>query len=394
MDVSPFRIQVPEAVLQDLRERLGRTRWPDQVAGAGWRHGSDLASIQELAAYWRDRFDWGAQERALNAFHHRLARIDGLAIHFVHERGRGPRPFPLILTHGWPGCFAEMLKLVPLLTDPASHGGLAEDSFDVVIPSIPGFGFSERPPRPGLGNRSVALLWNALMRGLGYSRFGAQGGDWGAGISTHLARLHPESVAGIHLNYVPGSYRPDLGPGTAPLTAAEEEFLGDAQRWLEDEGGYASLQGTRPQTAAYGLNDSPAGLLAWIVEKLRAWSDCGGDLERRFGKDEILTHVTVYWATETIGSSMRFYRESRRTPLQLRPGERVPVPCGFAHFPLEAPHPPREWVERGYDVRRWTEMPRGGHFAAMEEPELLAEDVRAFFRPLRGSPRRAAAPGV
>ena len=383
MDLAPFRIRVPETVLQDLRDRLARTRWPDAVAGSGWSLGTELGFLRDLAEYWRDGFDWRAQERALDAFHHFHARLDGLAVHFVHERGRGPRPLPLILTHGWPGSFAELLKLVPLLTDPAAHGGRAEDSFDLVIPSIPGFGFSDRPSRPGVGNRSVALLWHALMRGLGYSRYGAQGGDWGAGISTYLGLLHPRSLVGIHLNYVPGSYRPDLGPGTSPLTTAEVEFLDRKAQWYEDEGGYGHVQGTRPQTVAYGLNDSPVGLLAWIVEKLRAWSDCDGDVSRRFSRDEILAHVTLYWVTETIGSSMRLYRESRRTPLQLAPGERVPVPCGVAHFPLEAPHPPREWVERGYDVRRWTEMPRGGHFAAMEEPELLAEDVRAFFRPLR-----------
>jgi len=383
MDLTPFQIRVPETVLQDLRERLARTRFPDAVAGSVWGYGAELDYLRDLAAYWRDGFDWREQERALNALHHFRASIDGLAIHFVHEAGRGPRPLPLVLTHGWPGSFAELLKLAPLLTDPASHGGSPEDAFDLVIPSIPGFGFSERPARPGVSNRSVALLWHALMRGLGYSRYGAQGGDWGAGISTWLALLHPASLAGIHLNYIPGSYRPDLGSGTAPLAPEEAAFLEQKAQWYEEEGGYAHAQGTRPQTLAYGLNDSPVGLLAWIVEKLRAWSDCGGQLERRFGRDEVLTHVTLYWVTETIGSSMRLYRESRHTPLQLGPGERVRVPCGIAHFPLEAPHPPRAWVERAYDVRRWTEMPRGGHFAAMEEPELLAEDIRAFFRPLR-----------
>jgi pimeloyl-ACP methyl ester carboxylesterase len=385
MDVCPFRIQVPETVLQDLRERLLRTRWPDQVTGSGWQYGADGAYLRELASYWRDGFDWRAQERALGAFHHYQTSIDGIGIHFVHERGRGPEPLPLLVTHGWPGSFAELLKLVPLLADPAAHGGSPEDAFDVVIPSIPGFGFSERPSRPGVSNRSVALLWHALMRGLGYDAFGAQGGDWGAGVSTYLALLHPTSVVGIHLNYIPGSYRPHLGPGTPPLSGAEQAFLSDATRWYEEEGGYAHVQRTRPQTPAYGLNDSPVGLLAWIVEKLRDWSDSGGEPERRFTRDEILTHVTLYWVTETIGSSMRLYRESRRTPLELGPGERVRVPCGVAHFPLEAPHPPREWVERGYDVVRWTEMPRGGHFAAMEEPQLLAEDVRCFFRPLRAA---------
>jgi pimeloyl-ACP methyl ester carboxylesterase len=257
------------------------------------------------------------------------------------------------------------------------------DDYDLVVPSLPGYGYSERPGERGIDPVRVAGLWLSLMSRLGYHRFGAQGGDWGATIATRLALAAPERVAGIHLNYIPGSYAPDLGPGSRPLSAAEGRFVADRDRWLEDEGAYGHLQRTRPRTPAFALNDSPVGLLAWIVEKLRSWSDCNGDVESRFSKDEILAHVTLYWLTQTIGSSMRLYRGARTVPLRFGPGQRVPVPCGVARFPREEPMPPRDWVERVYDVARWTEMPRGGHFAAMEEPALLAGDVREFFRPLR-----------
>ncbi len=383
MDVRPFRVQVSPATLEDLQQRLARTRWPDEIPGSGWDYGSNLAYMKELADYWRTKFDWRAQEGAINRFQHFRTEVDGLRIHFIHERGRGPEPLPLIISHGWPGSFVEMLKILPMLTDPARHGADPADSFDVVVPSLPGYGFSDRPSERGMTNFQIADLWAKLMQGLGYRRFGAQGGDWGAGISTRLGYAYPDSVIGIHLNYIPGSYRPYVGPETEGLSAAEEAFLKEQERWVRTEGGYGHLQGTRPQTAAYGLNDSPAGLAAWIVEKFRAWGDCDGNVERRFTKDELLTNVSIYWFTQTIHSSMRLYFESQKTPLHFKLGQRVPVPCGVARFPKEAPSPPREWVERCYKVWRWTEMPRGGHFAAMEEPELLAEDIRAFFRQQR-----------
>jgi pimeloyl-ACP methyl ester carboxylesterase len=383
MTPEPFRLEVPQAVLDDLRQRLARTRWPDAVEGAGWSYGADLGYMKELVAYWQEGFDWRAQERLINSFPNFRVSLDGLRIHFLHVAGRGPKPFPLVLTHGWPGSFLEFLKIIPRLTDPAAHGGDARDAFTIVIPSIPGYGFSDRPTAAGCSNRRIAGLWLALMRGLGYERFGAQGGDWGAGISTWLALEHPEHVVGLHLNYIPGSYYPHLGPESPPLTGAEEQFLAECDRWFEEEGGYAAVQRTFPQTPAYALNDSPVGLAAWIVEKYRAWGDCEGEVERRFSKDELLANVTLYWVTETIHSSMRLYFESRRTPLQLKAGERIAVPTAVADFPKEAPAPPREWVERGYHLVRWTPMPRGGHFAALEEPALLAEDLRAFFRELR-----------
>lgn len=289
---------------------------------------------------------------------------------------------PLIVTHGWPGSFMEMLRIIPLLTDPAAHGGDAADAFDVVVPSLPGFGFSDRPSIRGMNAFRVAELWAELMSELGYARFAAQGGDIGAAVSTVLGLRHADRIVGLHLNFIPGSYRPHLegSPGLAPV---EEEFIRSGARWAEERGAYSHIQRTRPQTASYALNDSPAGLAAWILEKFREWSDCGGDLHQIFSRDELLANVTLYWLTETIGSSFRMYFENRRAPLQFERGEFVRPPCAIAHFPKEILFPPRQWVERGYNVQRWTEMPRGGHFAAMEQPRLLAEDIRAFFRALR-----------
>ena len=381
--MTPFRAAIGEAVWRDLRARLERTRWPDAVAHSGWERGADVRYMQDLARYWRDEFDPDRWHERVSRFAQFRASVDGFGLHFIHERGRGPRPFPLLITHGWPGSFLEMARLVPLLTDPAAHGASPDDAFDVVVPSLPGYGFSDRPTEPGMSNARIADLFAGLMTSLGYARFGAQGGDWGAGVSTWLARRHGERVTGIHLNYIPGSYRPHVGADDPPLSAEERAFQAECARWYDVEGAYAHVQRTRPQTLAFALNDSPVGLLAWIVEKFRDWSDCCGDVERRFTKDELLDNVTLYWVTGTIHSSTRLYYESRATPLALGAGERVGVPTALARFPAEAPSPPREWVERGYLLRRWTEMPRGGHVAAMEEPALLAEDIRAFFRELR-----------
>jgi len=380
MRVEPFEVRIQQKVLDDLRDRLARTRWPDEVPGSGWEYGADLAFMRDLTGYWRDGFDWRAQEEKLNRFHHFRAEIEGAGIHFLHERGRGPNPKPLILTHGWPGSFLEFLELIPLLTDPAGHGGDAGSSFDVVVPSLPGFGFSDRPDRPGMNVFRIAELWLRLMEGLGYDRFGAQGGDWGASVTTAMALSRPESLTAIHLNYIPGSLRPWLGEGTRPLSPAESRFLEDADRWFQTEGAYAHVQRYEPQTLAYALNDSPAGLAAWIVEKFRDWGDCDGDVVRRFGRDELLANVTLYWVTETAHSAARIYFETRKAPLALGPGQRVCVPTAVARFLKESPFPPREWIERCYDVVRWTEMSRGGHFAALEEPDLLAADLRASFR--------------
>jgi pimeloyl-ACP methyl ester carboxylesterase len=383
MDIQSFIIQVPQPVLDDLRLRLARTRWPDEIADSDWEYGASLTYIQELVRYWQTDFNWREQEIALNVFAHFRAEVEGLGIHFIHERGRGPNPLPLIITHGWPGSFVEMLKIIPLLTDPGTHGGDAADAFDVVVPSMPGYGFSDRPAQGGMNAFRIADLWAQLMEGLGYTRFGAQGGDWGASVTTCLGLNHMANMVGLHLNYIPGSYKPFLGSGSPELSEIERSFLEEQERWWQTEGGYAHVQGTAPQTLCYGLNDSPAGLAAWLVEKFRAWSDCEGEVERRFTRDELLTNITIYWITETIHSSARLYYEARQCPLHFKQGQRVQVPCAVARFLKEAPFPPRAWVERSYNVQRWTEIPRGGHFAALEEPDLLVEDIRAFFRPLR-----------
>jgi pimeloyl-ACP methyl ester carboxylesterase len=276
-----------------------------------------------------------------------------------------------------------MVKLIPLLTNPAAYGGRAEDAFDVIVPSLPGYGFSDRPTERGMNPFKVAALWARLMTELGYERFAAQGGDWGSTISTALGLNHAQRIIGIHINYIAGRF---LFGGTLNQTPDDEtgkSFLEELRAWADLEGGYSHLQGTKPQTLGYALNDSPIGLAAWIFEKFRTWSDCAGELEHIFTRDELLTDVMIYWVTETPNSSARLYYESREQPLQLSPTNRVEVPVAVAVFPKEIPVPPRELAERGYNIQRWTVMPRGGHFAAMEQPELLAQDIREFFRPLR-----------
>jgi pimeloyl-ACP methyl ester carboxylesterase len=377
--LEKFRIDVPDAVLEDLRERMRRTRWPNQPEGIGWEAGTDLAALRLLLDRWAGGFDWRAQEERLNHFPHFQAEVEGLRVHFLHERAERPGSLPLILSHGWPGTFVEMTRLLPLLTHPSEHGGRAEDSFDVVVPSLPGYGFSEIPRQTGMTKTRIARMWAALMRGLGYERFGARGGDIGAGITTWLGVDHPDRVVGIHLSDV---VRPNVAAGPVP-TAAEARFLQEEHAWIAAEGGYDHIQATKPQSLVYGLMDSPAGLAGWLVEKYRSWSDCHGNLEARYSQDDLLTVLTIYWATGTIHSANRLYFDRDREPRNLAPGQRVPVPAGFAMFPGDIDHPPREFAERAYDVRRWTEMPRGGHFAAWEEPELLAQDLREFFRPLR-----------
>lgn len=380
--MEPFLPPYSQSVLDDLRRRLRQTRWPETVSGAGSSLGIDRESVEELCRYWMNTFDWKVQVDHLSALHHYRYKTKDGWVHFVCEKGTGASPMPLILTHGWPGSFLEMLKILPLLTDPRAHGHDTADSFDVVIPSLPGFGYSDKPAQLGANFFRIAEIWAELMDALGYQRFGVQGGDLGASVSTALGLRYSERIIGIHLNYIPGSYRPYLPPDTTPTTA-EEGFLTNAASWFDENGAYAHLQGTRPNTPAYALNDSPAGLAAWIVEKFRDWSDCDGDVYRVFTRDELLRNTTLYWMTETISSSFRLYHEGRRAPLHFTADDFVQAPCAIAHFPKEIIIPPREWVERGYNVQRWSEMPRGGHFAAMEQPELLAAEIREFFRPLR-----------
>jgi len=380
--IDPFQIDVPEDALDDLRRRIRATRWPDQISGIGWEQGTDLNYLKDLLSYWGERFDWRAQERELNKMSHFRATIDGLRIHFVHERAKNGGGIPLILTHGWPGSFLENLFLVPLLTDPAGHG-IDGPAFDVIIPSLPGYGFSDRPRQTGMAPPAIGRLWLQLMRALGYERFGAHGGDFGASVATFLGRDNPDRVIGIHLTLLDES--PYAGPGSRPLSEVEQQFLAAQDAWQETEYGYGRIQGTKPQTVGYGLNDSPAGLAAWVIEKWRSWSDCGGDVESRFSRDLLLSNLTIYWVGETITSSMRTYYDNRAFGHRMGPDDFVSVPTAIAVFANEyVPEgcPPREWGERLYNIRRWTRMPNGGHFASLEEPELVARDIVDFFAEL------------
>jgi pimeloyl-ACP methyl ester carboxylesterase len=377
MSTSTFKISVPQARLDDLHARLEQTRWPDAPDGTGWELGADLDYMQALTSHWRSEYDWRAAEAKLNALPHFRAEIDGFGIHFVHARGRGPYPIPIVVTHGWPGSFYEMAKLIPLLTDPTAHGGNPADAFDVIVPALPGFAFSDRPRTPGMSLARTAGLWTKLMREeLGYRRFAAAGSDFGAILTQHLAESHADALIGIHLTYIGYFQGP---PEAAQLSDAERAYLKHMQQWVMQEGGYAIVQSTRPQSLAFGLMDSPVGLAAWLTEKYRAWTDCDGDIERRMTKDELLTHIMIYWLSDTIASSIRTYAENPPP----RAPERIAVPAAFASFPKDISPPPREWVARRLNLQQFTEMPRGGHFAAWEEPELLAADIRAFFRQYR-----------
>ena len=383
MAVQPYKIEIPDSVLDDLKSRLERTRWPDELPGTGWDYGSNLDYVKELVEYWRTKFDWHAQEKLINSFSHFKSKVDGLNIHFIHEKGKGPNPMPLVITHGWPGTFFEMYKVIPMLSDPASHGGDPADAFDVVAPSMPGYGFSDATDKRGLSVLSIGDLWAKLMsENLGYQKFAAQGGDWGARVTAKLGLSHGDKVIGIHTTST-SSPTPYQGPGTRELSEAENAMLAQRIQWLADEGGYSHIQATKPQTLSYGLNDSPAGLAAWIVEKYRTWSDCGGDVESRFTKDELLTTITIYWVTQSINSSTRLYYESFFQAWDLAKGEKIQVPVAIASFPRENSVPLREWAERSFNIQQWTDMPSGGHFAALEEPDRLVEDIRKFFRGLR-----------
>jgi len=382
MPIESFTMNISQATLDDLHNRLTHTRWPDEIEGAEWDYGTNLDYLKSLVSYWQNQFDWRAQEARLNQFAQFRAEVDGLGIHFIHERGKGPHPLPLILTHGWPDSFFRMYKIIPMLTDPARYGGDPADSFDLIVPSLPGYGFSDRPHERGMSSMRTAELWARLMTEvLGYRRFAAAGGDIGSGVTRFLAVAHPDLLVGIHLTDVGLPLNSEL----PDLSEAEKQYLSAVQQWRMQEGAYAMMHSTKPQTLAYGLNDSPVGLAAWILEKFRAWSDCDGDVERRFSKDELLTNIMIYWVTETINSSVRMYYENIRMSPPLKAGQHIKVPAGVALFSKDILLPPRELAERSLRIQRWTQMPRGGHFAALEEPKLLAEDIRAFFRPLRAS---------
>jgi len=378
---KPFRIHVSDDILSDLRERLKRTRWPDEVPGAGWACGTDLAYLKALVTYWHDHFDWRKQEVELNRFRQYVVPLAGIDLHFIHEPGHGPNPMPLLISHGWPGSVFEFHNLIPMLTDPARFGADPADSFTVVAPSLPGYTFSFKPNQQRFGVEHIAEVFAQLMTDvLGYERFAAQGGDWGSFVTSRLACDVPQRLYGIHLNLLAVRRDPDV---LNSPTDEERRYLEELNHWIKEEIGYQWIQGTKPQTLSYGLTDSPVGLAAWIVEKFYTWSDCRGDLDAYLGRDTILTNIMLYWATGAIGSSFWPYYARLHGPWPIPDNRRIEVPTGYVEFPKEILRPPRSLAERVYNIQRWTIKQRGGHFAAMEQPKMLAEEIRAFFRQFR-----------
>jgi pimeloyl-ACP methyl ester carboxylesterase len=369
-DIRPFRVEVSEAVLDDLRDRLARTRWPDQIPGSGWDYGTDLAYLQDLCGYWETKFDWREQEDRFNRWPHFLTDIDGQQIHFIHAKSDDPDALPLIMSHGWPGSVSEFLDVIEPL----------RESFHVVVPSLPGYGWSGPTTQPGWDVKRVAQAWAALMARLGYDRYGAQGGDWGAMISAQLAALDPEHVIGLHSNMLLAF--PEDASGIT-LTDEETADLAAAGAFMQTGSAYQEIQGKNPQTLGYGLTDSPAGLAGWIVEKFRAWTDNNGSPEDAVSRDQLLTNITVYWVTKTINSSIRLYCESQRSARFGPVGEYIGVPTAAAVFPKEMFRIPRAYAESRFNLVRYNRFDRGGHFAALEEPDLLVDDIREFFKELR-----------
>lgn len=370
--IRSFHIEIPQIELDELQNRLARTRWPDQLSGADWAYGVELGYLQELTEYWRTTYDWRKHEAMLNAFPQFITTIDGANIHFLHIKSPVQDALPLILSHGWPGSVAEFLDVIGPLTDPQAYGGDPADAFHLVIPSLPGYGFSGPTRETGWNVRRIAKAWAELMNRLGYDRYGVQGGDWGSAISRDLGAVDPEHVVGVHLNYLPTAPSGDL----SSLTAEDKARLARMERYLAEPAGYMRTQATRPQTLAYGLTDSPVGQLAWIAEKFNEWIDPAHPIET----DRLLTNVMLYWLTGTAGSSARLYYESaisRGKPIP------CPVPLGVAVFPHDLVLPVRRLAELKYTIVHWSEFDRGGHFAALEAPDLLTGDIRAFFRSFR-----------
>lgn len=379
---TPFKFEVPDSDIADLKERLERSRFPDQAPGAPWAYGADTAYMKKLCEHWRTRFDWRAHEARLNTFPQYKVPLAGIAVHYLHVPGKGPDPTPLLLLHGWPGSVLEFMRIIPMLTDPASFGGDPADAFTVVAPSLPGFGLSFAPNQPRFGIAAIADCMAELMSSvLGYRTFAAQGGDWGAFTCSALGVRHPEKLVGIHLNML--STNPSL-PAPVNPTPQEQTYLDEIKVWAKEETGYIHIQGTRPQTLSYALTDSPLGLAAWIAEKFHVWTDHDGDFETVIDRDELLANISFYWFTRAIGSSFWPYYDRLHGPWPIPDGRTVDVPTAYAAFPREIRRPPRSIAEQSYtDIRQWTTMPKGGHFAAMEQPEALARDVLAFFRSLR-----------
>ena len=384
MTPQPFTLHVPDADIIELHARLARTRFPDQAPDAPWAYGADLSYIRTLTEYWRTEFDWRAQEARLNAFPQFKVPLHGIDVHYLHVPGVGPDPKPLLLSHGWPGSVFEFLDIIPRLTDPARFGGKAEDAFTVIAPSLPGYGLSFQPSQKRLGIVQIADCFADLMTEvLGYKKFFAQGGDWGAFVTSVLGQRHADKTVGIHLNML--AIRPER-QAMANATPDELRYAEEVAVWQKEETGYLTIQGTRPQTLAYGLTDSPAGLAAWIAEKFHVWTDHAGDFETVVSRDHLLANISLYWFTGAIGSSFWPYYDRLHGPWPIPDGTTVDVPAGYAAFPREIRRPPRSIAARTYtDIRQWTEMAKGGHFAAMEQPEALARDVADFVRPLRGA---------
>jgi pimeloyl-ACP methyl ester carboxylesterase len=381
-EAASYELRVADEAIADLKERLARTRFPDQAPGAPWAYGTDLGYMRALVDHWRERFDWRKEEARLNRFPQYRVALDDVALHFLHVPGKGPAPLPLLLSHGWPGSVFEFLELIPRLTEPQRFGGDPADAFTVVAPSLPGYGLSFTPGQKRFNVAAIAECFSALMTEvLGYRRFAAQGGDWGGFVTGYLAHAHPEQLVGIHVNLLPLRRDPRM---MANPTAEERRFLDELAHWLREGTGYQWIQGTRPQTLAFALTDSPAGLAAWIIDKFRAWSDCGGDLDSVFTRDQLLANVSFYWFTGAIGSSFWPYYARMHEPWPIPEGATIEVPVGYAEFPREILRPPRSLAAHTFkDIRRWSVMPRGGHFAAMEQPDALAHELREFFRPLR-----------
>jgi pimeloyl-ACP methyl ester carboxylesterase len=376
-EVVPFRIAISDVELADLRERLRRTRWPERETVDDWSQGIPLAFVQKLCGYWAEGYDWRATEARLNSFGQFRTEIDGLGIHLIHVRSPYPQALPLVMTHGWPGSVIEFLKAIGPLTDPPAYGGDAADAFHVVCPSLPGFGFSDKPSGTGWGVERVADAWAALMARLGYPRYGAQGGDWGAAVTDLIGQRDPEQVVGIHLNVVTAT--PDES-AMSDLTEDEKAMLAAWEAHAQSGTGYSQQQSTRPQSLGYGLVDSPTGQCAWIVEKFGAWTDCDGDPLNVLTRDELLDNVMLYWLPGTGASSARLYWESFRPSI----GDTVGVPVGCSQFPKEVRRCSRRWAERRFpDLRWWNELDRGGHFPAFEQPAIFVEEVRSFFRTVR-----------
>jgi epoxide hydrolase len=376
-EIRPFRIAVSDETLVDLRARLRNTRWPEAELVNDWSQGAPLAWIQDICQYWSQQYDWRVREARLNRFEQFKTCIDELDIHFIHARSPHPEAMPLIITHGWPGSIVEFHKVIEPLTNPTDFGGAASDAFHVICPSLPGFGFSDKPTSTGWGVERIAKTWSVLMARLGYSRYGAQGGDWGSAVTTALGAQDPEHCLGIHITLAMAP-RPKV---SATPTAEESRALKGAKYYADWDSGYSKQQATRPQTLGYGLTDSPAGQAAWILEKFWAWTDCNNHPENILGRDELLDNVMLYWVTASAASSARLYWESFGNRRTVQP---VHVPTGVAVFPKEIVTPVRSWMQTNFsNIVHWRELEKGGHFAAFEQPELFVEVVREYFRTLR-----------